>query len=106
MFHIYNKITELEMNIIYEGILIIIIINLFFAFIYYKLYQIDNNSFKNYHEDKEITFCDTIFYTFTLFFRSTDTIYATSMITKFIVIIQLIISFIVADIILVEIIKC
>lgn len=79
---------------------LIFIINLAFAVIYYKIYQSNNKSFKNIYtdENKPIDFHEFIYYSYTLFFTIGYDVIPQTKLVKFLSILHLNVSFIVTSI--------
>ena len=106
---IFDKITNLSLKIIFEGILLICISNYIFSVILYNIYLYDNECFiyTNPHmeDSKLIKYSDFLYYTFTSFFRLGYEITPRTGITRILCVLQLIVSFIIADFVIVQIIK-
>lgn len=106
--HILDKISKIPKGLIPEIIIIIIVINQIFSFLYYILYINDTRSFKNIHYDeknKKIEYFDFLYYSNTLFFSLGYDIVPQTIYSKFLTMFHLNIGLIITTIFIAKIVN-
>jgi hypothetical protein len=105
MLDIINKINNLSVEIIVEGIGIIIVVNFIFAIINYKIYLQNPSSYYYDHPiPEELDFFEFIYYSFTTSFLLGCDVKPNNVLTKTLSIVQLVIIFFLFSIIISEVI--
>ena len=103
--HILDKIKKIPLSLFIEIIIFILLINIIFSYIYYKIYKNDKNSFKNIYNNKEISLFDFYFFSNTTYFSLGYDLIPQSKMAKMVTIIQLKLSFIIMTVCIAKIIN-
>jgi hypothetical protein len=103
--HIIDKLRTIPKDMIIEIIIILFLLNLLFAFAYYKTYLNNKSSFKNTHNTKPLTLFDFFYFSCTTFFSLGYDIIPQSILSRTICIIQLVASFLITTIYIAKIIN-
>jgi uncharacterized membrane protein len=99
--HLLDHINKIPNSLILEIVIIIFMINLIFATVYYQIYLNDKHSFKNIHNmdsNEPIGFYDFVYYSNTLFFSLGYDIVPQTKLVKFLSVVHLKIGFIITAI--------
>lgn len=103
---LFDKLGALPIALILEILGVIVIINLIFSLIYYKIYINDNKHFNNiYNPTKPLTLNDFFFFSNTIFYSIGYDIIPQSNLAKGLCIIQLKLAYVISAIIIVEIVE-
>ncbi len=106
--HILDKIKDIEKSLIIEIIIITIVINLFFSFIYLKIYEKNKESFTEIKEasnGKNLTLFDFFYFSNTTFFSLGYDIIPKSTVSRSICIFHMIFGFLVSTVFIAKIIS-
>ncbi len=94
--HLLDKIRTIPHDLIGEIIFIVLTINGIYSYIYYSLYKMNKEHFKNNIDlQKELTFFDFFYFSNTLFFSLGYDITPKSIVVRTICTSQMILSFII-----------